>query len=114
MLEEVYSLCLQQSLTPMFAHVDRYTAFYPEQAVEEILAFDDAVIQINHEALFFRKSLKKVLGWFGQGLPIVTGSDCHNLQARAPDDDRAQAILKSKLRKGGYAAFSEFTAGLLR
>ena len=50
-LEEVYNLCLRQSLTPVFAHLERYTALYPEDAIREILDFDNAIIQINLESL---------------------------------------------------------------
>lgn len=97
MLQEVYHICLKQSLIPVFAHLNRYLSVYPSDVIEEILNFDNAVIQINHEALFQHRSLKTVLAWIKKGVPVLFGSDCHNTSSRMPDNSRALAVLKSKL-----------------
>ena len=113
MLEEVYGFCLQQSLTPVFAHLDRYLSLYSHDALQEILDFDGALIQVNGEALLGYKSLKTVLGWIREERPVLFGSDCHDLNFRVPENDRAQSVLKSKLGKGWFETYSGFSQTVL-
>lgn len=110
MLEEVYDFCLKQSLSPIFAHLDRYFSLYNDNNIQEVLDFDNATIQVNNSALFTRKSLKMVLKWIKEGRTIIFGSDCHDLSGRDPNDGQAQSILLSKLGKtwpGEYGALIE-------
>ncbi len=113
MLEEVYSLCIKQELVPVFAHLDRYLDVYSREELQEILDFDDAVIQVNTNALFRHHSLKKILGWIREGRNIVVGSDCHNLDSRSPRNDRATAVLQSKLGKEWLTSNDAFGYQLL-
>ncbi len=113
MLEEVYHFCLTQSLTPIFAHLDRYLDMYSKQEIQEILDFDDAVIQVNNSAFLSRKSLKALVGWVKQGTPLLLGSDCHNLDSRAPNHERIPGIVRSKLGDGWLADYHRRAAALL-
>lgn len=113
MLEEVYDFCIKQSLQPIFAHIDRYFSLYGDSDVQEILDFDNAVIQVNNSALFSRKNLKMVTRWIQEGRTIVFGSDCHNVSDREPNDGRAQSVLKAKLGKTWSAEYDALIAGIL-
>lgn len=114
MLEEVYQLSIEQSLIPIFAHLDRYYTFYSKDDIQEILDFDDAIVQVNHSALFTHKGLKTVLNWIKEGYPIITGSDCHDLSSRAPDDKDAISVLKSKMGKPWMEEYSSFISEILK
>ena len=113
MLEEVYHFCLTQSLTPVFAHLDRYLELYSKQEIQEILDFDDAVIQVNNSAFLSRKSLKAVLGWVKGGASLLLGSDCHNLDSRAPNHERISGIVHAKLGDDWLADYHRRAAALL-
>jgi protein-tyrosine phosphatase len=112
-LEEVYHFCLSQSLTPVFAHLDRYLTMYNQEAIREILDFDDAVIQINHEALFEGQSRKALLGWIKEGHPVLFGSDCHNLTNRSPRNSQAQSVIKSKIGKNWLAGYERYSQKMI-
>ena len=113
MLQEVYHICLKSGLIPVFAHLNRYLSLYPEDAIQEILDFDNAVIQINHEALFQHRSLKTMLQWIKRGYPVVFGSDSHNTGSRAPDAVHAMSVLKSKLGQSWMEEADMFQRQLL-
>ena len=113
MLEEVYHLCLTQSMIPVIAHLDRYIEMYSESAIEEILDFDDAVIQVNQEALFDNQSRHAVLRWIKERRQVIFGSDCHNLSTRSSREARAQSVLQSRLGRQWLNGYEEFTLNLI-
>jgi len=112
-LEEVYHLCLTRSVIPVFAHLDRYIDMYSENAMEEILDYQDAVIQINQEAILDGEHRNTVLKWIKEGRPVVFGSDCHDLKYRTSRELCLQAILKSKLGKDWLEDYEKFTLNLI-
>ena len=113
MLDEVYNLSVRHSLVPVFAHLDRYLLAHGPQAIGEILGFDGALIQVNHNSLFCRATRKQVLGWIRKGVPVVFGSDCHHPKARAPKPDKARAVIKSRLGERWLFEYEEFTLDLI-
>ncbi|MDD2363064.1 MAG: capsular polysaccharide biosynthesis protein [Oscillospiraceae bacterium] len=112
-LEEVYHLCLTQSMIPVFAHLDRYIDMYSDTAMEEILDFDDAVIQINQEAVFDSGYRNTVFKRIKEGRPVVFGSDCHNVKYRTSKEGRLQSILKSKLGSAWLENYEKFTLNII-
>ncbi len=112
-LEEAYNLCLSQSITPVFAHLDRYLTMYPKDAINEILEFDDAIIQINHGALFSGQRRKAVIKWIKEGRTVLFGSDCHNLKSRCSLESQAQSVIESKLGKGWLTGYEEYSLRIL-
>lgn len=114
-LDEVYNLSINFGLTPVFAHLDRYLDLYSREAIQEILDFDDKIIQINHNALFHRSTRKKVLNWIMEGIPVIFGSDSHNLDTRPPQNGKAASVIRSKLGDewlNGYEEYSKELIGL--
>jgi len=114
-LDEVYNLSIDFGLTPVFAHLDRYLDLYSREAIQEILDFDDKIIQINHEALFHRPIRKRVLNWILGGIPVIFGSDSHNIDTRPPQNKKAASVVRSKLGEkwlNGYEKYSEELIGL--
>lgn len=93
MLEEVYHLTLQ-GIRPLFAHLDRYIGRFSDAQLREIRTFEGACVQINHEALYHWRTRRAVKAWMGEGVPVVWGSDCHNLTRRAPTHPRADKLLR--------------------
>ena len=68
----------------IFAHLSRYLAYYRESDFDQLLCIPQAIVQINAESLRYRPSRKQVQKWLASGVPIVYGSDTHNLTTRPP------------------------------
>ena len=113
MAEEVYNFCLQQSLIPVFAHLNRFTVYYSEEDIQSLLQIDNAVVQVNNSDLYSHRGLKTVLGWLKDGVPVIIGSDCHNITTRAPDNDHVQSLIKAKFGKDWLKTYGEYAKSLL-
>ena len=55
-----------------------------ESDFDQLLCIPQAIVQINAESLRYRPSRKQVQKWLASGVPIVYGSDTHNLTTRPP------------------------------
>ena len=86
MLEEIFDLSQRYGLTPVLAHVHRYTGFYSRAQMSEVLQAD-AVFQINNEAFRTFRGRRFVRSLVRKGCPYVLGSDAHNMTSRRPDWD---------------------------
>lgn len=73
----------------MLAHLTRYMPYYRSGDFEQLLSLPQVIVQINTEALLHRFSRRQVKKWLTDGVPIVFGSDAHNLTDRRPQFDKA-------------------------
>lgn len=92
MLEEIDALSQRYGLTPVLAHIHRYTHFYTRAQMGEVLQAD-AVFQFNNEAFLNFRERRLVMSLIRKGCPYVLGSDAHNMTSRRPDWD----LLKRKV-----------------
>ena len=89
MVEEAEAICYTQNCRLILAHLTRYIPYYDEAAFEALVSLPNTVIQINVGDLLYGSSRKMVLGWMERGFPLLFGSDCHNLDSRAPNLETA-------------------------
>ena len=95
-LNELFEIKSNLGLTVVVAHVERYFSLQSRDIINEL--FDqDVLIQCNAEAFLKRKTCKKVLGMLEDGRIDFIGSDCHNLDTRAPNIGEAGKIISQKL-----------------
>lgn len=94
--DEIHNIICETGLTPVFAHIHRYTKVFGKDDLNEFIN-SDAVIQVNAELLrtfsgriFMNKLIKS-------GAEIVFGSDSHNLLDRKPDYSPLEKHVKSEL-----------------
>lgn len=107
MLEEIYSVKHRFGLTPLLAHVDRYTKWYTGAELARVLSIRGAVFQINNDALFKMATRKFALELVRGGLPVVFASDAHDTDTRPPNTKAADKILTSKLKTPEWQALTE-------
>lgn len=83
-LDEIHNLVCETKLHPILAHIHRYSGVYSKSELEEILNLN-VIFQVNAEAFdtFSGRAFVKKL--YKRDVPVVFGSDAHNLQDRAPD-----------------------------
>lgn len=82
--DELYSIIYHRRLIPIIAHTERYISRKSELDKFDKLFSLDVVLQFNANSFcnFITRQLSKMLIHSSQGLPIVIGSDCHDLKNR--------------------------------
>lgn len=98
-LEELHNLTYALNIIPVLAHIERYQTYYHSQDFEEILSFEDLILQFNAGALQSRENRRFLYSLSEEGYPMLIGSDTHNMSARMPSFDKALPVL-TKNRHG--------------
>lgn len=110
---QIAKIAKVHALTPMIAHLDRYTSWYHPKQIDRVLAMPNVVIQINNSALLEEDTLDFALRLIQSGHNVVFGSDTHNLDRRAPNFDAALPILQERLSKDAFTALIEYNRTLI-
>ncbi len=98
-LEEVYNIMYQLKVTPVMAHINRYTQYYSKSEYADMFYNGDFVLQINCESAnaFSGSSLiKKVLN---SGYDVVFGCDIHSPDKTSESGLEKTAKILSKQSK---------------
>ncbi len=96
-LDEVEELIYQRGFKIIIAHIERYLDLQKgTNNINQLLSLNP-IVQMNGEYIngFFTK--KKALNFINNGIVHLIGSDCHNLDDRKPNLDKAYAIIENKL-----------------
>lgn len=95
-LEWVYT---KQGLIPVIAHVDRYISPFRTHGIPQRLEELPVLVQAN-ASFFLRRSTASFALWLlRQGRIHLLGSDCHNLNDRAPNLGTAERMIFKKTGK---------------
>lgn len=95
MFAEVYSVA-SRGFIPIMAHLERYVDLIPEKVIIEKLLSLGVYVQCNAESFESRKArrfMKKLLKY--KRLTVL-GTDCHNLDDRPPEIEKALNYISSK------------------
>lgn len=84
------------SLIPMIAHIERYGL--TEEQLAEFAGIPGVVFQITAGELGRKRMLHTLYTVSSMRVPVVLGSDAHNMTSRAPSFDRVHALLAKKAR----------------
>ena len=100
--EESAFLCLERLLQerqviPLIAHIDRYYKSVSDYERLQWLIDEGLRVQLNADMLLNPFSRKKALRWIEDGLVHLIGSDCHNMNVRKPNIDKALNALQKRL-----------------
>ena len=96
MLEEVVGIRHKQGLIPVIAHLDRYIAPFRTHGLPQKLAQLPLLVQANAEFFIRRSTRSMALRMLAADQIHLLGSDCHNLQSRAPNLGEALGIIRKK------------------
>lgn len=83
---EIFNISAEYRLMPVIAHIHRYIDFFTKEQMEHILGFP-VIFQVNNEAFSDWKQSHFVKKLIKNDLPIIFGSDSHNLSSRKPNWD---------------------------
>ncbi|MBQ9132975.1 MAG: hypothetical protein IJX64_00430 [Clostridia bacterium] len=85
MITSIENAVYKYALTPVIAHIERY-GFTAEQ-LRKFAHIPNVVFQITVSELNHKRSLKMLDMVSSCGVPVVLGSDAHNMTSRAPQFD---------------------------
>lgn len=95
-IAEVEKIVYDRSITPIIAHLDRYLSYQSGNDYIMDLIRMGAVIQLNGDYVNGLFTRKKAIDLISEGVVSLLGSDCHNMQKRAPNLDKTFNIIRRK------------------
>lgn len=94
MYRELAAIPEKHGIIPIVAHVDRYISHWNDRGIFEKLAQLPVYVQVNADA-FMRFAMRhRMLRLLKDDKIHFVGSDCHNLQDRAPNMARAVRVIE--------------------
>lgn len=111
-LSEVAEMSSSGDLILMIAHIERYIDYQP-RGTAEALAARGIIIQSNTEHFADKKTRRKALKMLKKGLINAVGSDCHNLEDRAPDFGAFYSAVSDKLGENELRRFCDMSSSIL-
>ena len=96
---------INKGLIPIIAHFERYLRY--KGNLEKIYEMMEMGVYLQMNCSFLNKfaTRRRALRFIKKGMVLALGTDCHNLDNRCPDYDRAAAYLKKKLLPDEYEKF---------
>lgn len=106
-VREITDLASSGRYVPVLAHIERCIFYQSETTFCRLLA-SGVLMQVNAEFIIGSFSRFKAFRLAKKSRIHFIGSDCHNMQNRAPDIGKAYKILEKKLGRAYTADFIEF------
>lgn len=110
---EVRNLCVTGGVTPILAHIERYFDYQDKRVLMGILE-QDVLVQMNAEPLLSRSTRRNAVKLLNSGIVQLLGTDCHNLQDRAPNLDEALMFLQKKRMDEVLSRIARFSDEVFR
>ncbi len=111
--DSLHKLISNRGITPIIAHIDRYFSFGNGKDEINKLKELGALLQINAEAFNLFWSRRKALSLVKNAIIDVIGSDCHNLDARKPEIDKAIISIQKRLGREQVTKIEAFSEEIL-
>ena len=99
MFQELEGIHEKLGLIPIVAHMERYLSFWHNRKLPERLAELPVLVQVNARFFLNYHTSKIAMKMLKKGQIHLLGSDCHNLQNRAPNLGKAAARIEDTLDK---------------
>ena len=106
-LENIY---LHQGLTPIIAHIDRYIGPWRTFGIPKRLEDLPVLVQANGEFFLDKATAGMAMRMLRRGQIHLLGSDCHNLEDRAPNLGEARQRIAKKLGQPALEWIGRFEA----
>lgn len=111
MVEEILSLRRMLDLQPVLAHVERYGSQF--RKFQKRLLSGGVLFQCNADAFLGGLSAARYLQMLKNGEVHFLGSDCHNMDTRAPKLDQAANVIAKRLGEDALEALDRFAESIL-
>ena len=97
MLRDLEMIRVNQGLTPIIAHLDRYLTPFNAGKILRQVADLPVMVQVNGEFFLERRTSRLALQMLERGQIHLVGSDCHDLTERKPNLGPVRELIRSKL-----------------
>lgn len=106
-IRELIDISSDGKVTLVLAHIERYMKFQKPDVFYRLL--DSGILmQINASFINDFFTGRKAIGLLKKGAVHFLGSDCHNMNDRAPDIGRAFRTIEKKLGKEFNSSFDDY------
>ena len=82
--ENIYNLSLKAKVTPVIAHIERYIDLYSDYDYNDVFSIPNVICQITTGFIQEKKIAKFASNVIRSELPLIFGSDSHNMDERPP------------------------------
>ena len=97
MYQDIENIYVKQGLTPIIAHVDRYIRPFMTHGIPEQLSRMPVLVQANANFFLRRTTVNLAMRLLKADRIQLLGSDCHNLENRAPNLGAAVTQIRKSL-----------------
>lgn len=99
MFDNILRLAKRIEITPIIAHIDRYRLRKSDWGLINYYLDEGGLVQGNSDFFIRRRSERKAMRMFNEGIVQLIGSDCHNMTKRIPTIGNAFDLLDQKADK---------------
>ena len=110
---ELRAIREERGLTPIIAHVDRYIRPLRTFGIPKRLVEEDFLVQANANFFLYRDTERMALKMLKEGKIHMIGSDCHNLDTRRPNLQKAAEKIQQKLGREALLRISDIENSIL-
>lgn len=114
MLQDVRNIVDKQKLQVVLAHVERYYEFQKNKKVWDAIFELPICAQFNAGCFLGRKKRKFALQFLENDIPVLLGSDCHNMEYRPPNLAAGRKVIEEKLGRDILRDVDELGMRLLK
>lgn len=82
--ENIHNISVTHGASPVIAHAERYLSLYSSSDYYELLSIPNVICQISSDFIKSKKASEFTADLIRDGVPIIFGSDCHNMKERPP------------------------------
>lgn len=107
MYHELERIFTKRGLIPIIAHVDRYISRFRTFKIPQRLAELPVVVQANAEFFLNKSTASMAMRMLREEKVHLLGSDCHNLQSRAPNLGPAIDLITERLGSAAIARINQ-------
>ena len=94
MIYAIENAVYKYSLVPIIAHIERYG--YTREVLQKFAALPNVIFQITVGELAYKRSVPTLDAVCSCGVPVILGTDAHNMTSRAPHFDLVSKKLSEK------------------
>lgn len=113
MYRELEGIQIKRGITPIIAHVDRYIRPFRTYGIPERLEELPVIVQANASFFLQRSTARLALRMLREDKIQLIGSDCHNLDSRAPNLAPALQMIRKRLGEEAIERINDYEREVL-
>lgn len=103
MLDDIALMGVNHNCLPVIAHVDRYMTMLRDESLVDRVLYRGMQVQVNTAYFLNPQTRKKAIRHLREGKIHVIGTDCHNLDSRAPNLGDVRRLLRGTAAEADFA-----------